>query len=60
MAAGDNGTLRLRIMAYAGGTEAMELIGGPGPSPRLYDHKLRHNGVNLGKADYLAGPQAGA
>ena len=45
--AGDNGTLRLRIMAYAGGTEAMELIGGPGPSPWLYDDKLRLNGVKL-------------
>ncbi len=45
--AGDNGALRLRIMAYAGGTEAMELIGGPGPSPWLYDDKLRLNGVKL-------------
>ncbi|MDP3908097.1 amidohydrolase [Novosphingobium sp.] len=45
--AGDNGTLRLRIMAYAGGTGAMELIGGPGPSPWLYDDKLRLNGVKL-------------
>ena len=45
--AGDNGTLRIRIMAYAGGTEAMELIGGPGPSPWLYDDKLRLNGVKL-------------
>lgn len=45
--AGDNGSLRIRIMAYAGGTEAMELIGGPGPSPWLYDDKLRLNGVKL-------------
>ena len=29
--AGDAGWLRMRIMAYAGGPEAMELIGGPGP-----------------------------
>ena len=49
--AGDNGTLRIRIMAYAGGTEAMELIGGPGPSLWLYDDKLRLNGVKL----YVAG-----
>ncbi len=45
--AGDNGALRVRIMAYAGGTENMVLIGGPGPSPWLYDDKLRLNGVKL-------------
>lgn len=45
--AGDNGALRIRIMAYAGGTENMALIGGPGPSPWLYDDKLRLNGVKL-------------
>ncbi len=45
--AGDNGALRVRIMAYAGGTENMALIGGPGPSPWLYDDKLRLNGVKL-------------
>ncbi len=45
--AGDHGRLRLRIMAYAAGTEAMELIGGPGPSPWLYDDRLRLNGVKL-------------
>ena len=45
--AGDNGTLRLRIMAYAEGVEAMELIGGPGPSPWLYEDRLRLNGVKL-------------
>ncbi|WP_374281956.1 amidohydrolase [Novosphingobium sp.] len=45
--AGDTGALRIRIMAYAGGTEAMELIGGPGPSPWLYDERLRLNGVKL-------------
>jgi predicted amidohydrolase YtcJ len=45
--AGDFGRLRLRIMAYAGGTEAMELIGGPGPSPWLYDDRLRLNGVKI-------------
>lgn len=45
--AGDAGTLRLRIMAYAMGIEAMELIGGPGPSPWLYDDRLRLNGVKL-------------
>lgn len=45
--AGDAGWLRLRIMAYAAGPEAMELIGGPGPTPWLYADKLRLNGVKL-------------
>ena len=45
--AGDTGTLRVRIMAYAGGTDAMALIGGPGPTPWLYDDRLRLNGVKL-------------
>ncbi|MEO6093604.1 MAG: amidohydrolase family protein [Novosphingobium sp.] len=45
--AGDLGKLRMRIIAYAGGTEAMALIGGPGPSPWLYDDRLRLAGVRL-------------
>ncbi len=45
--AGDGGWLKMRIMSYAAGVEAMELIGGPGPSPWLYDDKLRLNGVKL-------------
>lgn len=45
--AGDEGRLRIRIMAYGAGTDAMELIGGPGPSPWLYDDRLRLNGVKL-------------
>jgi predicted amidohydrolase YtcJ len=45
--AGDNGTLRIRIMAYAAGIDNMVLIGGPGPSPWLYDDRLRLNGVKL-------------
>ncbi|MFA9199623.1 MAG: amidohydrolase [Cypionkella sp.] len=45
--AGDAGWLRLRIMAYAAGPEAMELIGGPGPTPWLYADKLRMGGVKL-------------
>lgn len=45
--AGDAGTLKLRIMSYAGGIEAMELIGGPGPTQWLYDDRLRLNGVKL-------------
>jgi predicted amidohydrolase YtcJ len=45
--AGDEGRLTLRIMAYAAGPEAMTLIGGAGPTPWLYDDKLRLNGVKL-------------
>lgn len=45
--AGDLGQLRLRIMAYASGIDAMALIGGPGPTPWLYKDKLRLNGVKL-------------
>ncbi len=43
--AGDLGQLTLRIMAYAGTAEAMVLIGGPGPSPWLYEDRLRFNGL---------------
>ncbi|MES2494196.1 MAG: amidohydrolase [Pseudomonadota bacterium] len=52
--AGDAGTLRIRIMAYAAGTEDMSLIGGPGPSPWLYDDRLRLNGVALSLDGTLA------
>lgn len=45
--AGDAGRLQLRIMAYADGIPAMLLIGGPGPTPWLYDDRLRLNGVKL-------------
>jgi predicted amidohydrolase YtcJ len=45
--AADNGTLRVRIMAYASSLEDMELIGGPGPTPWLYDDRLRLNGIKL-------------
>jgi predicted amidohydrolase YtcJ len=45
--AGDLGALKLRIMAYAQGIEAMILIGGPGPTPWLYDDRLRLAGVKL-------------
>ncbi len=45
--AGDGGWLKVRIMSYAAGVEAMELIGGPRPGPWLYDDKLRLNGVKL-------------
>ncbi|ROT93515.1 amidohydrolase [Altererythrobacter sp. FM1] len=45
--AGDLGWLRMRIMSYASGIDAMALIGGPGPTPWLYKDKLRLNGVKL-------------
>ena len=45
--AGDTGTLRIRIMAYAGGTDAMQLIGGGGPGTWLYEDRLHLNGVKL-------------
>lgn len=45
--AGDSGALAIRIMAYAESVEAMALIGGPGPSPWLYDDRLKLNGVSL-------------
>lgn len=45
--AGDAGALQMRIMAYAEGVDAMILIGGPGPTPWLYDDRLRLNGVKL-------------
>ncbi len=45
--AGDSGGLRVRIMGYAAGIEQMALIGGPGPTPWLYDDRLRLNGIKL-------------
>lgn len=51
---GDTGALRLRVLAYAGGTEAMSLIAGPGPTPWLYDDRLRLGGVVLAADGALA------
>lgn len=45
--AADNGNLRIRIVSYAAGIDAMALIGGPGPSPWLYDDRLKLAGVKL-------------
>lgn len=45
--AGDANKLYVRIMAYARGPEQMVLIGGPGPSPWLYQDRLRLNGLKL-------------
>lgn len=45
--AGDSGRLRIRVMAYASGIDAMTLIGGSEPGPWLYDDRLHLNGVKL-------------
>ncbi|WP_225204884.1 amidohydrolase [Novosphingobium huizhouense] len=45
--AGDANKLYVRVMSYAGGVDAMKVIGGPGPSPWLYADRLRLNGVKL-------------
>ena len=45
--AGDLGRLRLRVMSYAAGIDAMALMGGPGPTPWLYDDRLRMGGLKL-------------
>ena len=45
--AGDTGRLRMRVMSYALGIDNMVLIGGSGPTPWLYDDRLRLNGVKL-------------
>ena len=43
----DLGQLRIRIMSYADSPDTMDLIGGPGPTPWLYEDRLRLNGVKL-------------
>lgn len=45
--AGDSGRLRIRVMSYASGIDAMTLIGGSEPGPWLYDDKLHLNGVKI-------------
>lgn len=45
--AGDANRLYVRVMAYAAGIDQMILIGGPGPSPWLYQDRLRLNGVKF-------------
>jgi predicted amidohydrolase YtcJ len=44
---GDIGALRVRIMSYGGGIDTTAIIGGTGPTPWLYDDRLRLNGVKL-------------
>ncbi|WP_033074197.1 amidohydrolase [Sphingopyxis sp. MWB1] len=45
--AGDKRQLAVRILSYAGDIDNMALIGGPGPTPWLYDDRLRMVGVKL-------------
>ena len=45
--AGDRGALRLRIIGYADGIDAMATIAGPAPTPWLYDDRLRLAGVHF-------------
>jgi len=45
--AGDIGALRIRIMSYGSGVETAIRIGGAGPTPWLYDDRLRMGGVKL-------------
>jgi predicted amidohydrolase YtcJ len=43
--AGDTGRLQIRLMSYADNVADMILIGGTGPTPWLYDDRLRLNGI---------------
>lgn len=45
--AGDAGQLKVRIISYAAEIKNMVAIGGPGPSPWLYDDHLKLAGVKL-------------
>lgn len=45
--AGDIGRLRVRIISYAGGMPALLSVAGTGPTPWLYDGRLRMVGVKL-------------
>ncbi|SEN17705.1 hypothetical protein SAMN05192583_2143 [Sphingomonas gellani] len=44
---GDVGALRVRIMSYGMGVDTAVQIGGTGPTPWLYNDRLRLNGVKL-------------
>lgn len=45
--AGDAGQLKVRIISYAAEIDNMIAIGGPGPSPWLYEDRLKLAGVKL-------------
>jgi len=44
---GDAGLLRVRILSYASGIDNLLAIAGSGPTPWLYDGRLRMGGVKL-------------
>ena len=45
--AGDAGTLKMRVMSYSAALEPAFSIAGTGPTPWLYDGKLRMGGIKL-------------
>ena len=45
--AGDHGTLQVRILSYASGIDHLLAVAGRGPTPWLYDSRLRMVGVKL-------------
>lgn len=45
--AGDRGALRVRIMSYGLGVDTAVQVGGNGPTPWLYNDRLRMGGVKL-------------
>jgi predicted amidohydrolase YtcJ len=53
--AGDTGRLQIRLMTYAHGIDDMLLMGGTGPTPWLYDDRLRLNGIGELYADGALG-----
>jgi predicted amidohydrolase YtcJ len=53
--AGDLDRLRLRVIAYAAGIDPMLTIAGTGPTPWLYDGRLRMVGVSLDDKAVLDG-----
>jgi predicted amidohydrolase YtcJ len=53
--AGDLGRLRVRVMAYAAGIDPLLTIAGTGPTPWLYDGRLRMAGVALDDKAVLDG-----
>ena len=44
---GDIGALRVRIMSYGHGIDTTVMIGGTGPTPWLYDDRLKLEGVKI-------------
>jgi len=45
--AGDAGVLKVRIISYAAGIETALAVAGAGPTPWLYDYKLRMVGIKI-------------